>query len=73
MNFKVVQFEFPAFSIQVEKSDLHPKKLNCTLKSLEFLELHFENPESYPKKPEILAWFDWELVWEIQIWQLSSS
>ena len=31
-NFKVVQFEFPAFFIQLEKQDLHPKKPELYLK-----------------------------------------
>ncbi len=46
MSFEVVQFEFSAFLIQVENPELHPKKPEFYLKSLEFPELFFENPES---------------------------
>ena len=45
INFKVVQFEFPAFFIQVENPDLHPKKPELCL---EFLEFYFENLNYFP-------------------------
>ena len=53
MNFEIVQFEFPAFFIQVE-AGFAPKKAGIVPQNaLNFQNCTLKNSESHPKKPEL--------------------